>query len=191
MFFSHCSGGGDSNMFMSTLEVQVDSLTIDRTGFFLTKENKRSGNSIIQHWGTRWWFQIFFLFFIPILEMIQFDDHIFQMGWNHQLANSVFSSVWVSPTLIQSLFRQFLVVISTYFVFKFSAPKKGLATCRFPFYSYVSNCVAQPPARIFSRSERNKNTPNFTGWSSLIFRGDVTKGLSGCQFLTNSNKNKD
>ena len=67
-------------MFMSTLEVQVDSLTIDRTGFFLTKENKRSGNSIIQHWGTRWWFQIFFLIFIPILEMIQFDDHIFQMG---------------------------------------------------------------------------------------------------------------
>ena len=27
----------------------------------------------------RWWFQIFFG------EMIQFDEHIFQMGWNHQL----------------------------------------------------------------------------------------------------------
>ena len=33
---------------------------------------------------TRWWFQRFFL---PLLrEMIQFDEHIFQMGWfNHQL----------------------------------------------------------------------------------------------------------
>ena len=34
---------------------------------------------------SRWWFQIFF--FIPkIGEIIQFDTHIFQMGWfNHQL----------------------------------------------------------------------------------------------------------
>ncbi len=33
-----------------------------------------------------WWFQIFFIF-TPILgEMIQFDNHIFQMGWfKHQL----------------------------------------------------------------------------------------------------------
>ena len=33
-----------------------------------------------------WWFQRFFIF-TPILgEMIQFDEHIFQMGWfNHQL----------------------------------------------------------------------------------------------------------
>ena len=31
-----------------------------------------------------WWFQIFFVF-TPILgEVIQFDEHIFQMGWNHQ-----------------------------------------------------------------------------------------------------------
>ena len=36
-------------------------------------------------WDSRSWFQIFFIF-TPILgEMIQFDDHIFQMGWfNHQ-----------------------------------------------------------------------------------------------------------
>ena len=33
-----------------------------------------------------WWFQVFFMF-IPNLgkEMIQFDEHIFRMGWNHQL----------------------------------------------------------------------------------------------------------
>ena len=41
---------------------------------------------------TRWWFQIFF--FSPLLgEMIQFDDHIFQMGWNHQLANMFFLKI--------------------------------------------------------------------------------------------------
>ena len=34
---------------------------------------------------SRWWFQTFFIF-VPILgEMMQFDEHIFQMGWfNHQ-----------------------------------------------------------------------------------------------------------
>ncbi len=31
--------------------------------------------------NTTWWFEIFFIF-IPIGEMIQFDEHIFQMGWN-------------------------------------------------------------------------------------------------------------
>ena len=34
----------------------------------------------------RWWFQICFYFDPLHGEMIQFDDHIFQMGWfNHQL----------------------------------------------------------------------------------------------------------
>ena len=34
----------------------------------------------------RWWFQIFCFIFIPIYgEMFQFDEHIFEMGSNHQL----------------------------------------------------------------------------------------------------------
>ena len=32
----------------------------------------------------RWWFQGFFMFTLILGEMIQFDEHIFQMGWNHQ-----------------------------------------------------------------------------------------------------------
>ena len=33
-----------------------------------------------------WWFQRFFIFTPKIGEMIQFDEHIFQMGWfNHQV----------------------------------------------------------------------------------------------------------
>ena len=35
---------------------------------------------------TRWWFQIFLFSSLPG-EMIQFDEHIFQGGWNHQLEN--------------------------------------------------------------------------------------------------------
>ena len=32
-----------------------------------------------------WWFQAICLIFTPILgEDFHFDDHIFQMGWNHQ-----------------------------------------------------------------------------------------------------------
>ena len=34
---------------------------------------------------TSWWFQIFFYVHPYLWEMIQFDEHIFQMGWNHQL----------------------------------------------------------------------------------------------------------
>ena len=33
--------------------------------------------------SSRWWFQIFFIFNLT-WEMIHFDDHICQMGWNHQ-----------------------------------------------------------------------------------------------------------
>ena len=36
---------------------------------------------------TRWWFQRLFIFTPNPGEMIQFDEHIFQMGWNHQLAD--------------------------------------------------------------------------------------------------------
>ena len=32
----------------------------------------------------RWWFQTF-LYFHPWKKKIQSDEHIFQMGWNHQL----------------------------------------------------------------------------------------------------------
>ena len=32
-----------------------------------------------------WWFQTFFIFTPKIGKMIQFDEHIFQMGWIHQL----------------------------------------------------------------------------------------------------------
>ena len=36
---------------------------------------------------TRWWQLRYFLFSLRIPgEMIQFEEHIFQMGWNHQLA---------------------------------------------------------------------------------------------------------
>ena len=32
-------------------------------------------------------FKYFFIFTPLLREMIQFDEHIFQMGWNHQLVN--------------------------------------------------------------------------------------------------------
>ncbi len=33
----------------------------------------------------RWWFQLLFIFTFSWGEMIHFDEHVFQMGWNHQL----------------------------------------------------------------------------------------------------------
>ena len=49
-----------------------------------------------------WWFQK--LFFSPrsLGEMIRFDDHIFQMGWNHQLANHVLGSLFFFICLEQN-----------------------------------------------------------------------------------------
>ena len=35
-------------------------------------------------WNATWWFQICFLFSALLGEMIQFDEHIFQMGWFNQ-----------------------------------------------------------------------------------------------------------
>ena len=32
-----------------------------------------------------WWFQTYFIFNPNLGEIIQFDEHIFQTGWNHQL----------------------------------------------------------------------------------------------------------
>ena len=44
-----------------------------------------------------WWFLKYCLMFIPkIGEMIQFDDHIFQMGWfNHQLVIYIYIDILV------------------------------------------------------------------------------------------------
>ena len=55
--------------------------------------SRRQKNILMRHliWKnlttlSRWWFQIYFLFSSLFGEMIQFDEHIFQMGWfNHQL----------------------------------------------------------------------------------------------------------
>ena len=43
----------------------------------------------LKKWGTRWWFQIFFMFTPKILgNDFQFDEDIFHMGWfNQQLEN--------------------------------------------------------------------------------------------------------
>ena len=52
------------------------------------------------HEWSRWWFQIFFMF-IPLFGgMIQFDKHIFQGGWNHQLDD--WCETCEAPTLLQS-----------------------------------------------------------------------------------------
>ena len=48
---------------------------------------KRWDNSYMCFYMTRWWFPILFIFTRKIGEMIRFDQHqhIFQVGWNHQL----------------------------------------------------------------------------------------------------------
>ena len=50
---------------------------------FRNLKSKRQGESYKSFTTTsssRWWFQIFFIFTPKIGEMIQFDEHIFQMG---------------------------------------------------------------------------------------------------------------
>ena len=38
----------------------------------------------LARWLSRWWFERFFDFTLILVEMIQFHEHIFQMGWfNH------------------------------------------------------------------------------------------------------------
>ena len=51
------------------------------------------------HWKTGWWFQIFGIFTPIVGEMIQFEEHIFPMGWNNQLALLLPSPLVVDGTL--------------------------------------------------------------------------------------------
>ena len=45
---------------------------------------------------TGWWFQTFVMSIPKIGEMIQFDEHIFQMGWfNHQLYRKELSQIFL------------------------------------------------------------------------------------------------
>ena len=51
---------------------------------------------VVSLWLTSWWFQRCFIFTSIWGRWTHFDEHIFQMGWNHQLAmlNWWFGSWW-------------------------------------------------------------------------------------------------
>ena len=53
-----------------------------------SSENEFSTSMICRKRESRWWFQIFF-YFHPYLGKIPILTNIFQMGWNHQLENSL------------------------------------------------------------------------------------------------------
>ena len=57
---------------------------------------------------------IFFIFIPKIGEMIQFDEHIFQMGWNHQLELDESETKSDTPKII-SKFRHFHTVDMLFF----------------------------------------------------------------------------
>ena len=60
---------------------------INSTHFFNRKIHVKwtSTNKNPNYISTRWWFQIFFIFTSTWGRWTHFDEHIFQMGWNHQL----------------------------------------------------------------------------------------------------------
>ena len=54
---------------------------------------------------SRWWFQFFLIFTLIPGEMIQIDEHIFQMGWfNHQLAVHFFVCFFLRSFFFQRRF---------------------------------------------------------------------------------------
>ena len=56
------------------------------------------------------WFQRLLLFSTPILrEMIQFDEHIFQMGWNHQLVMNSWDVIGKNSSFWWKGFEDFFV----------------------------------------------------------------------------------
>ena len=61
----------------------------------------------VKHSTAGWWQLKDFLMFIPIWENdSQFDEHIFQWGWNHQLDNITATTTW------SSIINQLSVIIS-------------------------------------------------------------------------------
>ena len=71
---------------------------IPETGFIFTSRKGAKRDHLhfqavynhIRRQAARWWFPIFFMFTPIIWEDSHFDEHIFQMGWNHQLVCDLF-----------------------------------------------------------------------------------------------------
>ena len=72
-------------------------------GEIFSRNQSKAPGPVVHHSLTRWWFQIFFIFTPNLGEMIQFDEHILQMGWfNHHSAwhlvtcvmVGIFFSIW-------------------------------------------------------------------------------------------------
>ena len=76
--------------------------------------------SILQHF-TRWWFQIFLIFFDfhPYLGKICSLTDIFRLGWNHQLVYYIIIHMIYVEILIyySSIFARYVVLIITYYVY--------------------------------------------------------------------------
>ena len=70
-----------------TTDVQAISLFCRKMDWGYWRERGRNNNYAV--------FQTFFILIPPPGEMIQFDEHIFPMGWNHQ-PNKITSNVFLA-----------------------------------------------------------------------------------------------
>ena len=61
------------------------------------------GDEILPNYLARWWFQTFFFFTPTWGFMIQFDEHMFQMGWNHHLDRDYNKPWHKDPVINQSV----------------------------------------------------------------------------------------
>ena len=96
---------------------------------------------------TRWWLQRFLIFTPKIGEMIQFDDHIFQMGWfNHHLTAGTpqrFKSLQLTRDFCEGYNPHKSSTYSTCFCFY----RVGKKTCRFNSLEKLVSCC--PKFRVF------------------------------------------
>ena len=108
------------------------------------------GQGVLDH-KSGWWFQIFFIFTPKIGEDFQFDEHIFQVGWNHQpeIQFMHFLQGWLVSRIFCStgLREQILLGLGLIFVW-------GWKSCT---WSVANVCKNKRPRGFPSRS---------IGWSS-------------------------
>ncbi len=155
--------------------------------------------SIFKGYVTRWWFQIFSIFTPKIGEMIQFDEHIFQMGWNHhlemvdiqiQVLYTLESAGW-SPKMIQRV-RAMKRLVHFLEVFVWLTSGRLFAylwflNCSFQIceleqvLKVVSRAVIDGFVRTMAHSDSSTSCGNRTKWSKSL--GELCVVQSGMSFI--------
>ena len=130
----------------------------------------------------------YFLFSPLFGEMIQFDEHIFQMGWNHQVGIVCLFWMSINPYYPNSCFINHQWVLAGQGLSRRRGYQPYIGGCHFPcnngklFYPWES---LDPPIEGFdSVLRRVLGSPNHQFWDPMILRDSNFYDPGTCELKT-------